>query len=82
MYSLGLQVFAVMQTKTTFTCLNSYNWLFEGKHNADMALCENEFDSPSVQQNERRQKDRHFPPGKRAFVPLEIWSKTKKVWKI
>jgi len=49
MYSLCLQVFAVMQTKTTFTCLNSYNWLFEGKHNADMALCENEFDSPAVQ---------------------------------
>jgi len=56
MYSLCLQEFAVMQTKTTFACLNSYNWLFEGKHNADMALCENEFDSPSVQQNERRSR--------------------------
>jgi len=49
MYSLCLQVFSVMQTKTTFTCLNSHNWLFEGKHNADMSLCEIEFDSPAVQ---------------------------------
>jgi len=56
MYSLCLQVFAVTQTKTTFTCLNSYHWLFEGKHNADMALCEIEFDSPAVQQNERRSR--------------------------
>jgi len=45
-----------MLTKTTFTCLNSYNCLFEGKHNADMALCENVFDSPAVQQNERRSR--------------------------
>jgi len=56
MYSLCLQVVAVMQTKSTFACLNNYNWLFEGKHNADMALCENEFDSPAVQQNERRSR--------------------------
>jgi len=26
-------------------CLNSYNWPFEGKHNADMTLSENEFDN-------------------------------------
>jgi len=46
MYSVCLQVFAAMQTKTTFTLrLNSYNWPFEGKHNADMALSENEFDN-------------------------------------
>jgi len=45
-----------MQTKNTFTCLNSYDWLFEGKRNADMALCENEFDSPAVQQNERKSR--------------------------
>ena len=25
--------------------LNSYNWPFEGKHNVDMALHENEFDN-------------------------------------
>ena len=37
-------------------CLNSFNWLFEGKHIADMTLCENEFDSPAVQQNERRSR--------------------------
>jgi len=45
-----------MQTKTTFTCLNSDNGLFEGKHNADMALCKNEFDSLAVQQNKRRSR--------------------------
>jgi len=56
MYSLCLQVVAAMQTKTTITCLNSYNWLFEGRHYADMALCGNEFDSPAVQQNERRSR--------------------------
>ena len=56
MYSLCLQVFVVMQTKTISTCLNSYNWLFEGIHNAHMALCENAFDSPAVQQNERRSR--------------------------
>jgi len=33
-----------MQTKTTLT-LNSYKWPFEGKHNADVALSENEFDN-------------------------------------
>jgi len=48
MYSACLQVFAVTQTKTTFTCFNSYNWVFEGKHNADMALSENEFDNPAA----------------------------------
>jgi len=37
-----------MRTKTTFKCLNSYNWLFEGKHNADMTLGENEFDIPAT----------------------------------
>ena len=42
--------------KTTFAWLNTYNWLFESKHNADMALCENEFDRPAVQQNERRSR--------------------------
>ena len=42
--------------KNHIKCLNSYNWLVEGKHNADMALCENEFDSPAVQQNERRSR--------------------------
>jgi len=48
-------VFAVMQTKPHLHYLNSYNWPFEGKHNADMALSENEFDNPaSVKQNERR----------------------------
>jgi len=56
MYSLCLQVFAVVQTKNTFTYLNSNNRLFQGKHNADMALSENEFDSPAVQQNERRSR--------------------------
>jgi len=56
MYSLCLQVFAVMQTKPHLRCLNSYNWLFEGKHNADMALSENEFDTPAVHQNERRSR--------------------------
>ena len=51
MYSLRLQVLVFMQTKITFTsvyCLNSYNWPFEGNHNADMALGENEFDAPDI----------------------------------
>jgi len=45
-----------MQIKTTFTILNSYNWLFEGKRNVDTALCENKFDSAAVRQNERRSR--------------------------
>jgi len=31
--------------KTHLHCLNSYKWPFEGKHNADMALSEKEFDN-------------------------------------
>jgi len=31
--------------KTHLHCLNRYKWPFEGKHDADMALSENEFDN-------------------------------------
>ena len=34
--------------KTHLHRLNSYNWPFEGKHNADMALSENAFDIPAL----------------------------------
>ena len=42
MYSLCLQS---CRQKTYLHCLNSYNWPFEGKHNADVVLSENEFDN-------------------------------------
>jgi len=57
MYSLCLEDFAACRQKPHLHCLNSYNWPLEGKHNADMALNENEFDtSATVQQNERRSR--------------------------
>jgi len=38
-------VFRSCRQKTHLHCLNSYNYPFDGKHNADMALSENEFDN-------------------------------------
>jgi len=44
-YSLCLQVLRSRRQKTHLHCLNSYNWSFEDKHNADMVLSEIEFDN-------------------------------------
>ena len=62
------RLFCSFRQKSHLCCLNSYNWPFEGNHNADMALSENEFDTPAVEYRHKYHNRQHISIRKKALL--------------